>query len=65
LVKNPQNFFINAYIALGRYKGKEVSEEKLDYKEFTGNSFQQIDTCNNYLVEHIALMSKLVPGEVR
>jgi len=63
--KTPQKFFINSYIALGRYKGKEVFGEKLDYKEFTGNVFQQIDNCNNYLVEHTALMSKLVPGEVR
>lgn len=63
--KSPQEFFVNAYIALGRYKGKGVSGEKLDYKEFTGNLFQQIDNCNNYLVEHTALMSKLVPGEVR
>jgi len=63
--KNPQKFFINAYIALGRYKEKEVFGEKLDYKEFTRNLFQQIDNCNNYLVEHTALMSKLVPGEVR
>ena len=63
--KTPQKFFINSYIALARYKGKEVFGEKLDYKEFTGNLFQQIDNCNSYLVEHTALMSKLVPGEVR
>ncbi len=63
--KNPQKFFVNAYIALGRYKGKEVFGEKLDYKEFTKKLFQQIDNCNAYLVEHTALMSKLVPGEVR
>jgi ATP-dependent DNA helicase RecG len=44
---------------------RSFSGEKLDYKEFTGNLFQQIDACNNYLVEHTALMSKLVPGEVR
>ena len=63
--KNLQKFFLSSYIALARYKGKEVFGEKLDYKEFTGNLFQQIDSCNDYLVEHTALMSKLVPGEVR
>jgi ATP-dependent DNA helicase RecG len=63
--KNPQKFFINSYIALARYKGKEISGEKLDYKEFNGNLFQQIDNCNNYLIEHTAVMSKLIPGEVR
>jgi ATP-dependent DNA helicase RecG len=63
--KNPQKFFINSYIALGRYRGKEISGEKLDYKEFSGNLFQQIDNCNKYIVEHTAIMSKLIPGEVR
>lgn len=63
--KNPQTFFMNAYIALARYKWKEVYGEKLDYKEFLGNLFQQIDNCNNYIVEHTTLMSRLTPGEVR
>ncbi len=63
--KEPQTFFKNSYIALARYPGKEVFGEKLDYKEFTGNLFQQIDSCNNYIVEHTTLMSRLIPGEVR
>jgi len=63
--KNPQGFFRNAYIAMARYKGNTIGGEKLDYKEFTGNLFQQIDNCNQYILEHIALMSRLIPGEVR
>lgn len=65
LGKEPQKFFMNSYIALGRYKGKEVSGEKLDYKEFKGKLFQQIDNCNSYIAEHTTLMSKLIPGEIR
>ena len=63
--KNPQKNFRNSYIALARYKGDAVLGEKLDYKEFTGNLFQQINECNKYIVEHTALMSRLIPGEVR
>ncbi len=63
--KSPQTKFRNVYIAMARYKGNAVSGEKLDYKEFTGNLFQQIDNCNQYIIEHIVLMSKLIPGEVR
>jgi len=63
--KNPQRFLRNAYIALARYKGKEVSVERLDYKEFTYNLFEQIDRCNDYIVEHMAIMSKLEPGKIR
>jgi ATP-dependent DNA helicase RecG len=63
--KNPQAFFGNAYIALARYKGKEVGGEHIDYKEFTGNLFRQITNCNDYIVEHIAIMSRLHPGKVQ
>lgn len=62
--KTPQKTFMNAYIALARYKGKEVGTERLDYKEFTGNLFQQIDDCDTYIKEHIAVMSKLLPDRV-
>ena len=63
--KNPQNFFMNAYIALARYKGSEVGVERLDYKEFTGNLFNQIDKCNAYILEHTSIMSRLEPGKIR
>jgi len=62
--KNPQKFFMNSYIALARYKGEIESTERLDYKEFTGNLFQQIDSCDEYIKEHIAIMSRLHPMNV-
>ena len=62
--KNPQKFCKNAYIALARYKGKEVGVERLDYKEFNGNLFHQIDECDKYIKEHIAIMSRLLPYKV-
>jgi ATP-dependent DNA helicase RecG len=37
--KEPQKFYMNAYIALARYRGEEVETKRLDYKEFTGNLF--------------------------
>jgi len=63
--KNPQKFFINSYIALARYKGNEIGTERLDYKEFEGNLFQQIDDCEAYIKQHIAMMSKQYPYRVR
>jgi len=63
--KDPSNFFSHAHIALGRYRGIAIGGEKLDYKEFKGNLFEQIDNCANYIVEHTALMSRLIPGEVQ
>lgn len=63
--KDPQRFFMNVYIALARYKGKEIGIERLDYKEFNGNLFQEIDKCDEYLKEHIAVMSKLLPYQVQ
>jgi ATP-dependent DNA helicase RecG len=62
--RNPQKFFMNTYIALARYKGKEISAERLDYKEFQGNIIKQIDDCNTYIKEHIAIMSRLLIHKV-
>lgn len=57
--KDPQKFFMNAYIALARYAAEEVDVKRLDYKEFTGNLFQQIDNCSKYIKENISVMSQL------
>lgn len=62
--KNPQKYYKNSYIALARYKGKEVGVERLDYKEFNGNLFHQIDECDRYIKEHIAIMSRQLPYKV-
>ncbi len=62
--KNPQRFFANAYIAVARYKGSHEGIERLDYKEFTGNLFSQIDSCDSYIKEHIAMMSRILPQRV-
>lgn len=62
--KNPQNFIANSYIALARYKEKEVATERLDYKEFTGNLFRQVDSCDQYIKDHVAMMGRLLPYRV-
>ena len=63
--KKPLKYFMNSYIALARYKGEMVGGERLDYKAFEGNIFNQIDKCNEYIREHTAMMSRLKPGNVR
>jgi len=63
--KAPQNFFMNSYIALARYKDREVDVERIDYKEFNGNLFKQIDDCDRYIKEHISVMSRLHPYQVQ
>lgn len=62
--KDPQKFFPNSYIALARYRGKQEGIERLDYKEFAGNLFNQIDSCDKYIKEHIAVMSRILPQRV-
>ncbi|NQT07302.1 MAG: putative DNA binding domain-containing protein [Candidatus Omnitrophica bacterium] len=63
--KDPQKFFMNAYVALARYGTENVDVRRLDYKEFIGNLFQQIDSCNKYIKDNTAVMSRLEKGEVR
>lgn len=62
--RKPQKFFKNSFIALARYKEKTIGANRLDYKEFSGNLFKQIDNCDNYIKEHIAVMSRVLPGEM-
>ena len=61
--KNPQRFFMNSYVAIARYK-EGIGTERLDYKEFDGNIFQQIDKADKYVEEHSAMMSRLHPGKI-
>lgn len=63
--KNPQKPYMNTYIALARYKGNAIGTERLDYKEFRGNIIEQIDNCDKYIKEHIAIMSRLLPHKVQ
>lgn len=44
---------------------KEGESETLELKEFNGNLFQQIDSCDGYIKEHVAVMSKLLPYQVQ
>lgn len=63
--KDSQHFFLNAYIALAIYRGKVEGVERLDYKEFSGKIFEQIDSCAAYIKGHIAVMSRLHPYQVQ
>jgi len=63
--KNPQKFYMNSYIALARYATEEVDVKRLDYKEFQGNIIEQINNCDEYIKEHIAVMSRLLPHKVQ
>lgn len=63
--EEPQKFFPNAYIAVARYRGVEVGIERLDYKEFHGTLFNQIDKAEEYIRDHIATISRLVEGQVQ
>lgn len=63
--KDPQKYFMNAYISLARYAAEDVDVKRLDYKEFTGNLFNQIDACAKYIMDNISVMSVLKKGKVR
>ena len=63
--EDPQKFFMNAYIALARYGTEEVYVKRLDYKEFTGNLFKQIDNCSKYIKENISVMSRLIKDRIQ
>ena len=63
--KDLQKFFMNSYITLVKYRGKAVTGEALDRKNFVGNLFQQIDECDKYIKGQMAMMSRLLPDRVQ
>jgi ATP-dependent DNA helicase RecG len=57
--KNPQQFIQKAYITVVRYPETAVTDTILDSKDFFGNLFDQIDRADQYLREHIQVISKI------
>lgn len=49
---------------MARYVGRQEGIEQLDYKEFTGNLFNQIDYAEKYINEHIEALYRLKEGQV-
>lgn len=57
--KDPQKFIQKAYITVVRYPEITVTDTILDSKDFNGNLFNQIDKADQYLREHIQVISKI------
>jgi len=57
--KNPQQFIQKAYITVVRYPETTVTDTILDSKDFFGDLFDQIDKTDQYLREHIQVISKI------
>jgi len=57
--KDPQKFIPKAYISVVRYPESTVTDTILDSKDFFGNLFEQIDKTDQYLREHIQVISKI------
>jgi len=57
--KEPQKFIPKAYVTVVRYPETKVTDTILDSKDFRGNLFDQIDGADQYLREHIQVISKI------
>jgi ATP-dependent DNA helicase RecG len=57
--KDPQKFIPKAYVTAVRYPETKVTDTILDSKDFSGNLFEQIDKTDQYLREHIQVISKI------
>lgn len=57
--KNPQQFLKKAYTTVVRYPEAAVTDTILDSKDFHGSLFEQIDQTDQYLREHIQVISKI------
>ncbi len=57
--KDPQKFIQKAYVTVVRYPEVVITDTILDSKNFYGNLFDQIDAADQYLREHIQVISKI------
>jgi len=57
--KEPQKFIPKAYVTVVRYPERAITDTILDSKDFNGNLFDQIDKTDQYLREHIQVISKI------
>ncbi len=57
--KEPQKFIPKAYVTVVRYPEATITDTILDSKDFNGNLFDQIDKTDQYLREHIQVISKI------
>ncbi len=57
--KEPQKFIPKAYVTVVRYPEPTITDTILDSKDFNGNLFDQIDKADQYLREHIQVISKI------
>jgi ATP-dependent DNA helicase RecG len=57
--REPQKFIRKAYVTVVRYPEPTITDTILDSKDFNGNLFDQIDQADQYLREHIQVISKI------
>ena len=57
--KEPQKFIPKAYVTIVRYPEPTITDTILDSKDFFGTLFDQIDKADQYLREHIQVISKI------
>lgn len=57
--KEPQKFLIKSYITVVRYPDVKVTDRHIDSKDFYGNLFDQVDEADNYIREHMQVVSKI------
>ncbi len=55
--KNPQDFFIQAGVKCIRFKGTNITDDMLDFKDVDGDLFYQIDEIEKFIYRNISLMA--------
>ncbi|HJH25952.1 MAG TPA: hypothetical protein C5S37_04075, partial [Methanophagales archaeon] len=61
--KNPQKFFLQAETRCAKFKGTKPVKPFIDMKVFGGNIFDQVDKSLNFVLDHISMAVRLVPGQ--
>ena len=57
--KEPQSFLLKSHITIVRYPDVKVTDTHIDSKYFYGTLFEQVDSADKYLRDHIEVVSKI------
>lgn len=61
--QSPQDFYPQAEVRCGRFKGNDASSDFVDMKVFSGPIYKMVDRAMQFVMEHIDRAARIIPGQ--
>lgn len=63
--KNPQQFFLQSIVKAIRFKGRDVSEDMIDFKTIETDVLTQLEKAEDFIFEHIPKEARIEEGKLQ